>query len=209
VITEFDWTWQPNSARFRPSYFIHAQEYGKASHAFRSPYWMFEYVLPPKKEADRRDIMVLLSCLEGKHVLNVHDPRVPYPSAYHDMIKCGSPLSIIPELRVTGTNKATSSITVVGISGDTILKDDPIAFTHDGVRHYYRAKVDLKLNGAAQSLDVYLRPRIVLTGVDVVADRIKPTNRFLIDINQVDDLTSSDGLTSFTLTGIEFHGVIT
>ena len=206
---ESDWIWQPNSVRFRPSYFTHKPEFGKASHVFRSPYWMVEYILPPKKEMDRRDITVFLSETEGKHVVNFYDPRVPVPAAYGDLIKCGSPESIIPDLNVKATTKATSSIVVNGSVGDRITKDDPIAFTYNNIRHYYRAKTDLVLDGTDQTLDVYLRPRYTLGGLDIVTDRVRPTNRFLIDINQIDDLTTSDGVTSFTITGVEFYGALT
>jgi len=209
---EFDWIWRPNSVMFGPRRMIHAPVYGKQVHQYSSPFWEFTLTLPPKAEKDRREIAAFFAEVEGTAVVNVYDPRVPVP-AYYTKYKDALASYRIPDLVVMGVDKLTRSITVVGspdASGDygMITKDDPIAFTHEGVRHYYRAIDDVVLNGTSQTVRVNLRPRVDLTGISIVTDRIKPTQRFQVFVNEKGGDTSVDGYTNFSLRGVEFFGAI-
>lgn len=210
-MNEHDWIWRPNSVTFKRNYFAHTPEFGKQSHVFGSPYWSFELQLPPKKDDDRRAIDTFLANTEGRDVVNVYDPRVPYPKFYDrfkDEYDAIAIESMIKPLNVKALARATSTITVSGEAGDRITMDDPIAFTHLGIRHYYRAAEDLDLTGSDQVLKVTLRPRVTITGLDITTVRIRPTQRFLIDINNTGGQTDANSLTSFSLRGIEFFGVI-
>jgi hypothetical protein len=90
--------------------------------------------------------------------------------------------------------------------------DDPIAFDHNGLRHYYRSSDNLTLSGELQTLGVYLQPRVAITTLvaddEILLDRINPTCRFVIYVNDRDGLTNADGYTSFKLKGVEYWGVL-
>jgi hypothetical protein len=198
---EYDWTWEMNSVVLKPKRHIHSPEYGKQLHAYADPYWMFELTLPPQKEATRRDIEALLEFSEGINVFNVYDPRVPIP-AHH------SSEGAVPALTVKQTDRATSRIMVNGTNGDVITKGDPIAFTKSNKRHYYKAAETVTVSGIDQWLEVFLRPRETIGDVNVVADRIRPTCRFVIDMDNYGGLTNANNVTEFTLRGVEYWGEI-
>lgn len=213
---EHDWIWQPNSVMFSPRRFVHDPVFGKQVHQFASPFWEFTLTLPPKAEKDRREIAAFLGETEGIAVVNVYDPRIPVPAYYDHYRDDGLLTRRIPDLAVKAVNKAGRTITVSG-SPDAagnhgrITKDDPIAFTHDGVRHYYRALNDLVLDGTDQTVRVDLRPRVSLSGLSIVLtaeDRIRPTCRFQVFINDTGGRTNVDGYTDFSLRGVEFFGAI-
>ena len=203
---ELDWKWQPNSIMFGMRRFVHDPVFGKQIHQFASPFRQFELTLPPKAEKDRREIAAFLNDTEGTAVVNVYDPRVPVPGYYNEYRNDKMISQRVPDLIVAGTNSADRTITVRG--SDRITKDDPIAFTHSGVRHYYRALDDLVLNGSNQSLRVDLRPRVDIPDTSIITDRIRPTCRFQVFINDHGGLTNADGYTDFSLRGVEFFGAI-
>ena len=213
---EYDWIWRPNSVMFGPRLFVHEPVFGKQIHQFASPFWEFTLTLPPKAEKDRREIAAFLGETEGIAVVNVYDPRIPVPAYYAQYTDDELLTKRIPELTIKATDKVARTITVSGAadaSGDygRITKDDPIAFTNAGVRHYYRALEDVVLDGTDQAVRVDLRPRVSLTGLSIVLsaqDRIKPTCRFQVFINDTGGRTNVDGYTDFSLRGVEFFGVI-
>jgi len=207
-MNEYDWIWQPNSIMFKPRRFIHTPVFGKQIHQFASPHWEFELTLPPTAEKDRRDIAAIMNDSQGVGVFNVYDPRVPIPAYYHSQRKSDSITSIVKPLTLIGATRSARTLTIQGVNGDRITKDDPFAFLHNGVKHYYRAVEDLLLDGTQQSIKVALTPRYDITGQSIAIDRIKPTCRFQIDINNMGDLTNADGFTSITLRGVEFAGSI-
>lgn len=202
-----DWTWMPNSATFEPSNFVHPHTFGKQAHEHRSPHWVFDMTLPPVGNKDKRIISALLAKSRGTAVVNVFDPTTPYPAYYERAMKNGSSIDIIPNVTIKATDGATSSLTVSGSVGDVITVDDPIAFTNAGVRHYYRAQETLVLDGTDQALEVYLTPRVDLTGLTIIAERHKPTHRF--NVKGTANPTDADGFTVFNLKGVEFWGAIT
>jgi hypothetical protein len=204
---EYDWIWSPTSITFQPNYYVHEPVFGKQVHQFGSPHWVFELKLPPKAERDRREIAAFFAKTQGKSVVNVYDPRIPVPAIYYSDRNSNLIEHIIPSLTVKAVNRLTSTITVSGREGDVITVDDPIGFTHAGIRHYYKALDTLTLDGTDQELSVYLRPRSSLTGLDIEltgTDRIKPTCRFQIAINNKGGMTNADGMSDFMLKGVEF-----
>ena len=113
-----------------------------------------------------------------------------------------SPIGLIPDLTIVATDKVDSTITVIGKVDDFITSGDPIAFTHMGVRHYYRACEDLRLDGTEQQLKVYIKPRFTLTGLSILAERVRPTCRFLINTNAVVGVTTSDNVSTYQINGV-------
>ena len=214
---EHDWIWQPNSVKFGPRRFVHEPVFGKQIHQYAAPYWEFNLTLPPQAEEDRREIAAFLGETEGTDVVNVYDPRIPVPAYYNKLRNDELLLQLIPSLTIKAVSSEARTLTVVGAadaSGDfgRITKDDPIAFTYEGVRHYHKSLRDIVLDGTEQDVLVDLRPRIIASDLDIVLtakDRIKPTCRFQIAINDHGGSTNVDGFTDFTITGVEFHGPIT
>lgn len=203
MVQAYDWIWDVSSIKFMPVRGVFDPVYGKQMHQYSSPFWMFELTLPPAADATRAAVESVLQRSEGISVFNVYDPRRPIP-AYH------SSEGVVPALNVKGVTRATSSITVNGTNGDVITEGDPIAFTDaDGRRHYYKASEDLTLTGLDQTLDVFIRPRIDLASVDIVADRIRPTHRFSVNVNDTGGLTTArDDRTELMLKGVEYWGVV-
>ena len=205
---EYDWQWCANEIEFKPSYAVHKPEFGRQAHAYMSPYWMFELSVPPKDPDQRRAIESFLAQTEGQAVVNIHDPRVPVPAYYEKAFKQGFSNLQIPSLIIKGTDVATSALMISGQAGDRIHRGDPLAFTHNDRRYYFKSAEDLTLDGQDQSLTVFIRPRENLTGLNVTADRLRPTARFLININETGGRTSLSGFTAFKLSGVEFWGTV-
>lgn len=205
---EHDWVWCANEVEFKPSYSVHQPEFGKQAHEFMSPYWMFELSLPPKDMTQRRAIESFLARTEGVGVVNVYDPRLPVPAYYKNYAGPNAPQGIVPALSIKAMDRDGSTLTVSGRDGDLITTGDPIGFVHDGVRYYFKAHEDLWLDGSDQVLPVYIRPRLSLFGLDIQADREKPTARFLIDINKTGGRTGINRMTSYQLSGIEYWGAL-
>ncbi len=208
MASEYDWTWCANEVEFKPSYAVHKPEFGRQAHEFMSPYWMFELGLPPKDMKQRREIESFLARTEGVKVVNVYDPRIPVPAYYQAFYGPNMPQGLVPELTVTGMDRSTSSLTVMGRDGDFITTGDPIAFTYEDVRFYFKAHDDLWLDGSEQALEVFIRPRVNVTGISVAAERLKPTARFLIEINKTGGRTGLNRFTSYQLSGVEFWGTL-
>ena len=208
---EFDWVWEPSSVMFKPRRFVHDAVFGKPVHQYASPHWEFELTLPPTDMKTRRAIASFFGETEGVAIVNVYDPRVPVPAIYHKFRHDELLTKRIPNLTIKGVSKENRTVTVNGAIGDKISKDDPVAFTHEDVRHYYRSLRDLVLDGSDMELLVDLRPRKTLTDLSITLtaeNRIKPTCRFQININDHGGLTNSDGFTDYVLSGVEFHGPI-
>jgi hypothetical protein len=205
---EQTWEWLPNSIEFGPKRFVHTPVFGKQVHEFADPFWYFDLSLPLKGELERRQITALLGRTRGTAVVNIFDPRVEVPHRFETVKKSPIIAQMIPTLTVTATDKSAGTIDVTGVTGDFITEDDPIAFTHLGVRHYYRALNDLTLDGTSQTLLVDLAPRVDLSAQSITAERYRPTQRFQIEINQLGNRTNADGFTPFNLTGVEYFGAI-
>lgn len=208
IIQEYDWVWSPESILFKPLRYVHDATYGKIPHEYGSAHWIFELSLPPQKEKDRKQIVAFLARVAGVAVVNIYDPRVPIPDAYNKYLNDSRLVSRIPDLSVLAVSKPDRTITVQGEVGDRVTVDDPIAFTHDGVRHYYRALETVDMDGTPIDIMVNLRPRVSLDGLNIVTDRIKPTCRFQIDTGDIQQPTDVNGFTRFTLSGVEFSGRI-
>ena len=207
-MSEYDWIWCANEVEFKPSYSVHKPEFGKQAHEFMSPYWSFELGLPPKDMTQRREIESFLARTEGVGIVNVYDPRLPAPAYWQKYMDGHPPAGLIPELTITAMDRVASTIKVLGQDGDLITTGDPIAFTHAGVRYYFKAHHDLWLDGTEQSLDVFIRPRISLSGLSIVADRERPTARFLIEINDTGGRTGLNRMTDYRLSGVEYWGAL-
>ncbi|NNE59012.1 MAG: hypothetical protein HKN36_12970 [Hellea sp.] len=203
-MTEHDWIWCANEVAFKPSYSVHKPEFGKQAHEFMSPFWMFELALPPKDMNQRREIESFLARTEGIGIVNVYDPRLPVPAYYMNLHSRSAPQGLIPPLTVKAMDRDSSSVTISGQDGDLITTGDPIAFTHDGVRYYFKSHQDLWLDGTDQTLEVFIRPRISVTGLDILAEREKPTLRFLIQINETGGRTGINRMTHYRLAGVEY-----
>lgn len=207
-MAEYDWVWCANEVEFKPSYSIHKPEFGKQAHEFMSPYWTFDLSLPPKDMMQRREIESFLARTEGVGVVNVYDPRLPVPGYYQNYHGPNMPQGIVPDLVVKAMDAPGSSLTINGEDGDFITTGDPIAFTHGNVRYYFKAHDDLWLDGTDQTLEVFVRPRKTVTGLNITINRIKPTARFLIDINATGGRTGLNRFTNYSLKGIEYWGAI-
>jgi len=203
---EHNWIWCANEVEFKPSYSVHKPEFGKQAHEFMSPYWMFELGLPPKDLTQRREIESFLARTEGVGVVNVYDPRLPVPAYWRKFSGPSAPQGIIPDLTVKAMDRLASTLTVSGEAGDLITTGDPIAFTHDNVRYYFKAHHDLWLDGTDQTLEVFIRPRISDSGLDIAAERERPTQRFVIQINETGGRTGINRMTDYQLAGVEFWG---
>lgn len=208
-MAEYDWVWCANEVEFKPSYAVHKPEFGKQIHAYMSPYWMFELALPPKDMKQRRAIESFLARTEGTAIVNVYDPRVPVPAYYHKLDGPRRPQGMIPDLFVKAMDTASSSLVIAGRDGDLITTGDPIGFTHAGVRYYFKAHHDLWLDGSDQTLEVFIRPRETISGLNIQVVREKPTARFLIDINKTGGRTGLNRFTNYSLSGVEFWGAVT
>lgn len=205
---EQDWIWCANEVEFKPSYSVHKPEFGKQAHEFMSPFWTFDLGLPPKDMRQRREIESFLARTEGVGIVNVYDPRLPVPAYWQNHSGPNAPKGIIPALTVKAMNREASNLTVLGEAGDLITTGDPIAFTYQGMRYYFKAHHDLWLDGSEQALGVFIRPRVSLVDLDITASREKPTARFLIEINETGGRTGLNRLTSYKLSGIEYWGAV-
>jgi len=201
-----DWVWCPTEVTFRESFSVHDPEFGKKPHEYMSPLWVMDFVLPEQDLDKRRDIERAVSKSAGLIPFNVYDPRTPYPNYYIGVAGKNAPTSLIPPLYVKAVSKA-GTITVSGADGDFITHGDPIAFTHEGWRYYFKAQDDLWLDGTDQVLPVFIRPRKNLTGLNILTDRIKPTCRFNVFINDVVGPTKGR-YSEFSLRGVEHWGVL-
>lgn len=199
---EYDWLWCPNEIEFGPSHTVHDPEFGKQPHGYRSPNWVFRLSLPPQDLDNRRKIESFLARTEGTAIVNVYDPRTEMPKHFETS-------GVVPSLTVTAMDRAARTLTVTGAAGDIITEGDPMSFIVGGVKYYFRAMQDLVLSGAAQSLEVYIRPRLTQT-FSVFANRIKPTCRFVIgNINQTGGSTNTDKVSEFELSGVEYWHPVT
>jgi len=195
-----DWLWCPDEVVFKEVYAVHEPQFGKVPHEHMSPYWVMDFTLPEYEEDTRRDIERAVSKSGGTIPFNVFDPRVPFPAYHHG----AGPPSSVPDLYVKAVSRL-GTITVAGEAGDVISHGDPIAFTYEGWRYYFKAQDDLVLSGNDQILPVFVRPRRTLNDINVLADRIKPTARFNVFVNEVIGSTRGP-LSKFALKGVEFWG---
>ena len=208
---EFLWTWLPETVRFDPVHMVNNGQFGQQQIRYGSPFWVFEMSLSNRREAERREIATILNNAGGVGVFGVYDPRVPVPGRYGDMRGQWDEIEalVIPALTVQSVSVSNSAILVQGQDGDSIMKDDPLEFTIDGRRHYYRAARDLDLDGTPQSLDVNLRPRVDVPTTSTAINRKFPRQRFVLASNQVPMVTNVNRLTDLNIQGTEFYGTIT
>ena len=101
-----------------------------------------------------------------------------------------------------------STLTINGEAGDLITTGDPIAFTANNIRYYFKAHHALWLDGTDQDIDVFIRPRKTISGLNISVNRMKPTARFLIDINATGGRTGMNRFTNYSLIGIEYWGAV-
>ena len=201
---DLDWIWCANEVEFKPSYSVHKPEFGKQTHEFMSPFWTFELGLPPKDMVQRREIESFLARTEGIGFVNVYDPRIPVPAYWSKIHGPNAPKDIIPPVIVTGMDRSNSTITVIGEPGDLVTTGDPIAFTLNNERYYFKFHDTVWLDGTEQAMSVFIRPRVTLSGLMIAAQRDKPTTRFVIQINDTGGRTGINYMTSYRLAGVEF-----
>lgn len=206
TIPVIDWPYCTNNVVFRPNYQTAPPEFGRQQHNVMSPFWLCDLVMPSKGLDAYRKIEALLAEIEGFGIVNVYDPRFPLPGywrreTHHNHVLADR----IPEVFINAMDRASKTITITGSAtdDDRITKGDPLAFTYDDRRYYFKAAEDLIIDGTAQTLPVYLRPRETVTGLSVKVDRIRPTMRFAINHNNTHSPTVS-GQTVFTIQGVEF-----
>lgn len=203
TIPYIDWTYCSNRVVFGPVYSVSEPRFGQQRNSILSPFWQCDLIMPPKKLDVYREIEAKFAETEGFGVVNVFDPRFPYPGHWKSIAKHNNAASSIPDITISDTSIANSQITITGTNGDMVHVGDPLAFTHNDKRYYFKARQDLELDGTAQTLDVYLRPREDLTGLAIVLDRVRPTMRFAVDINGATGRTENT-FTEFNLRGVEF-----
>ena len=208
---EIDWDWLPEKVKFDPVHLVDEPRRGLQRVQYGSPYWAFEMSFDKRSEEQRKAAAAVLARSEGLMVFNVYDPRTPLPGKFGEMRGSWSLVDStpIPALRVKSVSRSNQAILVQGEVGDVITTGDPLEFTHQGLRHYYCSSQDLVLDGTEQSLDVYLRPRVDIASLDLVINRRRPRQRFVIDMKSIGMMTDVDRRTDFKLKGIEFHGLIT
>ena len=195
-----DWPLTTSEVRFEPSYGTRPPDFGRQAHEFMPPFWVCRITTPPLSERDRRRAESVLADIEGTAVVALHDPRCPVPFALRASAEAASE---VPALTVVGMSEGDRSLGVRGTSGDTITEGDPLAFTLDGQRHYFKARAGLALDGTTQTLPVFIRPRRTVGGLGVAAQRFKPRAHFIIDATQLETVTRVDGFTPTTITGVE------
>lgn len=203
------WEWSGSEITFKPEYNVSTPKIGKEPVSWFGPIWMYKMSMPPVDADMREDIEAEIYEGNGVKAVRMYDHRKPYPKYYRDLKNKNLPLSMIPDLTVIATTKAARSITVQGTQNDFISKGDPIAFTHGGRRHYYCANSDLRLTGGNDILPVRMPPRVTLTGLSILAERIKPTLAFTVDYNKLQGPTRLGGFTDFSVEGFEYLGNVT
>lgn len=209
---EVDWDWLPQDIKFECVHLVDEPRQGLQRVQYGSPYWVFEMSFDTRKEQERKEIAALIARSEGLMVFNVYDPRTPLPAFFGEMRGRWNEIenlgATLPELAVKSVSRSQSALLVQGQQNQVISVGDPMEFTHNGVRHYYCAAQNLLTDGSEQVLEVYLRPRISIGSIDIPLNRVKPRQRFVIDMNSITMVTEANRFTNFNLSGIEFHGAI-
>ena len=203
------WKWCARTKDFKPSYAVPDTPFGKRPIVLLTPHWVFDLTLPPKDLSERREIEALIHGHDGVPTFRVYDARVPYPAVFGVVNDRQMDAGGVPELTVVSMSKTTASLTVRGSANDYITWGDPLAFTFENRRYYFKAKQNLRLTGGDDVLEVFIRPYVDQDGdvaVGVLADRVRPTQAFNVRINDIDQGTGEDHLTRFTLAGTEYWG---
>ena len=198
-VSPVSWPFCATGILLKPSYIRSSTEFGAQSHEFGSAHWMLEASFKPSfTEAERSAYETLIHDNNGRGLFGVFDRRRPKPLA---LIGTGA---AVPALTVTGTSKV-GTITVTGTAGDVISRGDPIGFTHNNRRHYYKFKDTVALTGVADVLRVFISPRVDLAGISAAAERDRPECYFNVQINDVEGITDLRQ-TPITLVGREYFG---
>ena len=200
------WKWCARTTDFKPSYETPDTPFGKRPVVLLPPHWVFDLSLPPKDLTERREIEALIHGTDGVPTFRVYDARVPYPAIW-DVIN--DPLlgdAGIPAITVTAMSKTAATLTVTGTAGDVVTWGDPLAFTFNDRRYYFKARRSVTLTGGSDTLPVFVRPYADVPIVNVAADRIRPTQAFNVRIDDIDQGTDEDHLTRITLSGTEYWG---
>jgi len=194
------WDTEPSEIEFKPSYSVAPPRVGKSQISTLSPFWKFSFQIPGQALATRIAIETLLNGTEGVKPLRFYDSRHPYPDAVKDEV---DPDAATLALTLSATSIADSTISVSGTATDVITEGDPLAFTFEGKRHYYKAAETIILTAGTNVLSVYMRPRYVLSGESITVERVRPTLAFDFDINAITQTTGVDKYTSYDISGIE------
>lgn len=208
--TVLDFDWMPSALIFGPMFYTSGNlSYGRQVNSFGDPHFITEMTLPEITEKRRRELFWKCANTENKAIVNAYDSRVSYPQWWKNLVPKNQLESVIPDITVKAMDRENKTITISGATDDVIIGDDPIAFTYNNVRYYFRAAIEsLKLDGTDQVLPVYLRPRLTIAGLNIVVDRVKPTHRFVFDFAPMfkEARTNSDGFTPITVQGVEYYG---
>lgn len=208
MVTLQEWKWIPNNMSFHPQLQVHTPMFGKQVHGHGSAYWMFSMQLPPVNEEKRAEIDVFRAQAGGASIVEFYDVRRPVPYFYRNAEK-SMVSQIVPNVTIKGMSKSDETLTINGVADDVISVGDPISFVHNDIRHYFKSKETKKLTGSDETLSVMIRPRMDLSSLSIVADRIKPKCRFTCAFNDMGGQTNVHGLTVYSLTGIEYTKAIT
>lgn len=209
-MTPTPWPWCPRDLTFKPSYQrSDATQFGSQMHEYASPYWMCDLVMPPaNNEADRRAFEQVIHSNDGRGLFSVFDRRCPYPRYWRNIVGNGvNAQSVIPDITVTEISKSNSSLTIQGQAEDRVKYGDPIGFTYNNRRYYFKALTDLVLDGNEQELSVFIRPRITASGLSILAERIKPQCYFNVNVNDMEGQTALQS-TPISLIGTEYWGEV-
>lgn len=200
------WKWCARTMDFKPSYEVPDTPFGKRPIVLLTPFWEFELTLPAKDMTERREIEALIHGNDGVPTFRMYDARVPYPAVFDIVNDAQAPAGGVPALTVVSMSKTNSTLTVNGEANDYITWGDPIAFTYNNRRYYFKAKQNLELTGGDDTLEVFMRPYADVTGVNTPAERVRPTQAFNVKVNDIEQSTGEDNLTRFTLSGTEYWG---
>lgn len=201
-----DWTLCPNNVTFDYDDGYFPPALGRKPTRNRSPNWFVNFRFPDATE-DKQRLLDGLKYQSPQGLFNIADPSRPYPMYWKRIIECSNilPADIVPRVTVSAMDAAARTITISGEVGDVITVGDPLAFTQDGYRYYFRAGADLQVTGGDQPLPVIYEPLRTLSFAAIDLDRISPTMRFQVALN---GLSGSIGLSRLAqlgdLSGVEW-----
>ena len=206
MTTFVDWTLCANNITFDYDDGYIEPSLGRKETRRRSPNWFISFRFPTATDEKRR-LLDHLRYQSPTGTFNISDPSRPYPKYWEKLVRQTKidPANVIPAVSVSAMDANTRTITVTGQDEDLITCGDPLAFTHDGYRYYFRAGEDLRLDGSAQQIGVVYEPLRTLMLPNIAADRINPTMRFHVRLNGLSGRTDIGILTELgELQGVEW-----
>jgi hypothetical protein len=173
--------------------------FGSQYHQTAEPHWIVELGFPPIFEDDRAALEAVFH-QSGVPIFAIPDPRRKWPRHYANIDESVRS-SVIPTLTLTTMDRATSTITVTGTDGDVVEQGDPLGFTLNSARHYFKAVSRTVISGATD-IEVFNRPRLDLTSQSIALERVNVPHWFRLNRNDIPEETDLI-TTSFSLVGTE------